>query len=101
MFGADITISFDNQGSCIEYISQAIPSPIRMHRYEEVSDVWDVVTHTLTSTAYSVMSPYFTGLHVEQYIKVLLKAEELMHIHILVSSCIQNELMPTILENNF
>jgi hypothetical protein len=100
MFGSDITIDFDGRRRCtLTFVRQAIPSPLGMHRFESVLDVWDIVQNP-SSSSYCSMSPDVTGRRVAYYMHALLHAEALTVIHRIVSSCEQWENMPPILENN-
>eukprot|EP00978_Attheya_sp_CCMP212_P013241 scaffold33323_cov24-Attheya_sp.AAC.1 len=100
MFGLDFTTDFDMR-SCgpLTYVSQSIPSPSGMRRFEDVENEWDLIKHPMTSTQHS-MSPDMTGVRVNRYLSALFKAESLVNIQRLVSSCHQWDNLPKHLECN-
>ena len=100
MFGLDFTPNFDFR-SCgpLTYVNQKIPSPSGMHRFEDTNNEWALINNPTTCTEGS-MSPDMTGVRVNRYMSALFKAESLINIHRLVSSCHQWENLPKHLECN-
>eukprot|EP00978_Attheya_sp_CCMP212_P024557 scaffold77349_cov32-Attheya_sp.AAC.1 len=77
MFGSDITIDFDGRRRCtLTFVNQTIPSPLGMHPFESVLDVWDIIQNP-SSSSYCSMSPDVTGWRVAYYMHALLHAEAL------------------------
>eukprot|EP00978_Attheya_sp_CCMP212_P035577 scaffold155559_cov47-Attheya_sp.AAC.1 len=84
----------------LTYVSQSIPSPSGMRHFEDVENEWDIIKHPMTSTQHSMMSPDMTALRVNRKLSALFKAESLINIQHLVSSCHQWENLPKHFECN-
>jgi hypothetical protein len=65
-----------------------------MHRFEDEMDQWKIILRPETAVRTS-MSPDMTGRRVSCYLSLLWKAEALINIHRLVSSCQQWKYMPS------